>query len=176
MKNKRLNIQSGPDGTMIVLAPLKRWWIVGQMTATTILFPVFVLFNLLFFERMDALLTLFYFFLSAVWVYTFYWVIWFFWGSERLLLGEERCTKLIFNPLLSWNWHFERDLIKNVRLREPGLVRGLFKSPVPVRDYGHVAFDYGRKTVQFGACIDPLDARVIVATLSRWLGEKQHDR
>jgi len=107
------------------------------------------------------------------WAYTLYWTVWFFRGSEQLLLAEDYCTKRIFNTLLSWNWHFERDLIKNVRLREPKLVRGLFKSPLPLRDYGHVAFDYGHKTVQFGACLDPKDARAIINTLSNWLGERK---
>jgi hypothetical protein len=170
----RSTITGGPEGLEIVI-PARRhllallflgvWlvgWLVGEMTVISQVFSgraagpeVILLLWLIFWTSGGALA-------ASVW-------LWMLVGKERVLVGAS--TLHVKRDVLGLGWTRSCELYKVRNLRvapQPGGPRDM---GVALRlsglAGGMIAFEYGRKTIRFGAGLDEAEAHMIVGRMKQ---------
>jgi len=107
------------------------------------------------------------------WVLTASAILWMLFGRETFEMSSQVATKRLVAAFLARKWHFNPQLIRNVR-KNPAMQDRERPSPLgfPGKSSGDVAFDYGQRTIFFGTELEPAEADLIVETISHRLGRQ----
>lgn len=168
----RSRIIDEPPGLRIVIPARRNWFVVVFMTAWLCgwAFGEIAVIGALFGEGPPGALSLF----LVVWLvgwtvgglFAVYIVLWMLAGQEIVLLRPD--ALVVKRNVLGIGKRRAYDITKVERLRVVESDSGSQRpgSRAPGRGmFGRIAFDYGPKTVRFGASIEPGEARMLVDKL-----------
>ncbi|ASP32868.1 hypothetical protein [Labrenzia sp. VG12] len=98
-------------------------------------------------------------------------LLWMLAGQESLTVSRTHVTKTVSIPLINWSWHYNPALMTKTRRNVvPSTRYGRNQLNNPLGKQGRVAFDYGQKTVTFGAGLDDAEADFVLDSLKSGLG------
>lgn len=108
------------------------------------------------------------------WLFAVFALLWMLGGKEQLMLQNAGLTKRISVWLLGRSRHYDLNLVskvrKNASLKTTSPNANLDS---PFGKNGRIAFDYGQKTVTFGAGIDDAETDLILSALKTRLGSRR---
>lgn len=107
------------------------------------------------------------------WVFATSTILWMLLGREIFEMNSQVATKRLVAAFVGRKWHFNPQLIRNVRKSQlPDTSGNRRNFGFPGRSSGDVAFDYGQRTIFFGTDLEPAEADLIVETISQRLGRQ----